>query len=150
MRKLVSGALLVVLVLVWFAGVGGSQSSGITRAEVGRGGVGEPYTVSGDKGSDVVVQTVRIEPGGSSGWHTHPGPEVAIVKSGRLILFDGTDSKCRSEVFTAGQTFARQGHIHLGKNAGNEPVEIVVTYFNVPPGGPAAVAAGRPKQCSEE
>jgi quercetin dioxygenase-like cupin family protein len=149
MKKLTSGAVVIVLVLVWFAGVGGGQTTGITRNELGRGGVGEPYTVSGDKGSDVLVQSVRIDPGGSSGWHTHPGPEVAIVKSGTLTLFDGTDSRCRSQTFTAGQTFVRQGHIHLGKNSGTEPVEIVVTYFDVPPGGPAAVPAGRPKQCPE-
>jgi quercetin dioxygenase-like cupin family protein len=149
MRKLVSGAVVVVLVLVWFTGVSGSQATGISRTEVGRGGIDEPYTVSGDKGSDVVVQTVRIDPGASSGWHTHPGPEVAIVKSGTLIFFDGTDSKCRSKTYTAGQALSRQGHIHMAKNAGKDPVEIVVTYFNVPPGGPAAVPAGRPEQCRE-
>ena len=149
MRKLVSGAVVVVLVLVWFTGVGSSQSTGITRNELGRGGVGEPYTVSGDKGSDVVVQSVRIDPGATSGWHTHPGPEVAIVKAGTLTLFDGTDAKCHAQTFTAGQAVVRQGHVHMAKNTGKEPVEIVVTYFDVPPGGPAASPAGRPKQCSE-
>jgi quercetin dioxygenase-like cupin family protein len=150
MRKLMSGAVVIVLVLVWYAGAVVGQATGITRNDVGRGGVGEPYTVSGDKGSEVVVQTVRIDPGGSSGWHTHPGPEVAIVKSGTLTLYDGMDSRCRSQTFTAGQAVARQGHVHLGKNTGKEAVEIVVAYFNVPPGGPAAAPAERPRQCSEE
>jgi quercetin dioxygenase-like cupin family protein len=150
MKKLVSGAVVVVLVLVWFAGVGGSQPTGITRNELGRGTVGRPYTVSGDKGSDVVVQSVTVAPGGSSGWHTHPGSEVAILKSGTLTLFDGADSKCRAQIIQAGQVVARGGHVHMAKNTGSDPAEIVVTYFDVPPGGPAASPAGRPQHCSEE
>jgi quercetin dioxygenase-like cupin family protein len=149
MKKLTSGAVVIVLVLVWYGGTVAGQPTGITRNEMGRGTVGAPYTVSGDRGSDVVVQSVRVDPGGSSGWHTHPGPEVAIVKSGTLTFFDGTDPRCRAKTFTAGQTIVHQGHVHLARNTSTEPVEIVVAYFDVPPGGPAAVPAGRPKQCPE-
>jgi quercetin dioxygenase-like cupin family protein len=122
---------------------------GILRTEVGRGTVGDSYTVEGHKGSDVVVQAVTIQPGAASGWHTHPGPEVAIIKSGTLTFFNGDDPKCEAKAYTAGQVVTGLGHVHQGSNLSTEPVEIVVTYFDVPPGGPATVPAERPTQCPE-
>ena len=38
---------------------------------------------------DVVVQQVLIAPGGSTGWHTHPGPALVLVKSGEFTLYEG-------------------------------------------------------------
>jgi quercetin dioxygenase-like cupin family protein len=149
MRKLTSGFVVVVLVIVWFAGVGNSQPTGITRTELGRGTVSRPYTVSGSDKSDVVVQSVQIEPGGTSGWHTHPGPELAIIKAGTLTFFDGKDDKCAPKTETAGQAIVRPGHVHMARNDTKETVEIVTTYFDVPPGGAAAAPAARPKQCPE-
>ena len=40
-----------------------------------------------------------------------------------------------------------RGHVHLGRNLGTEPVEIVVAYFNVPSGTAAAAPAQRPAHC---
>lgn len=123
------------------------QRPAIVRIEVGRGTVGDSYAVEGGKGLDVVVQAVTIQPGAGSGWHTHPGVEVAIIKLGTLTFFDGDDPKCEAKAYTAGQVATGSGHVHQVRNLGAEPVEIVVTYFNVPPGGPAAVPAERPTQC---
>ena len=41
--------------------------------------------------SDVYVVSNVVSPGGYSGWHTHPGPSVVVVKSGRATLYDGDD-----------------------------------------------------------
>ena len=40
------------------------------------------------KGSvDVATQQIVIDGGGSTGWHSHPGPVLVTVKSGALRLF---------------------------------------------------------------
>ena len=148
MRKLAGAALIVVTATAaWMTAAGGDQPQGITRTDLGRGTVAASYTVGGDAGSDVVVQSVRIEAGADSGWHTHPGPEVAIVKSGTLTFFDGDDPTCAPRTYTAGQVLVAPGHVHEGRNLGTGPVEIVVTYFNVPRGTAAATPAARPAHC---
>jgi quercetin dioxygenase-like cupin family protein len=91
---------------------------------------------------------VRIEPGGSSGWHTHPGGQIAIIKSGTLTFFDADDPDCHPTTLRAGQVLARLGHPHLARNDGKEPVEIVVTYLDVPPGAPAAQPPQEPSHCT--
>jgi quercetin dioxygenase-like cupin family protein len=148
MRKLVSSGLIVIAAMVvWMTAAEGDQPQGISRTELGRGAVAASYRLGGDAGSDVVVQSVRIEAGAASGWHTHPGPEVAIIKSGALTFFDGDDPKCAPKTYTAGHVLVGTGHVHQGRNLGTEPVEIVVTYFNVPPGKAATTPAERPGPC---
>ena len=35
---------------------------------------------------DVVTQQIMIAPGGSTGWHGHPGPVLVTIKSGAMTL----------------------------------------------------------------
>ena len=35
---------------------------------------------------DTVIQHITIGPGGSTGWHSHPGPAVALITAGELTL----------------------------------------------------------------
>ena len=35
---------------------------------------------------ETVMQQIVIGPGGSTGWHSHPGPAVALIKSGELTI----------------------------------------------------------------
>ena len=88
--------------------------------------------------SDLVVQKVRIGAGGHTGWHTHPGPAVVIVKSGeRFTLYNADDPTCTGTAYSAGQAFVDPGHgnVHIGRNEGTNEVELWVTYFEVPVGG---------------
>jgi quercetin dioxygenase-like cupin family protein len=149
MKKTLAGAVLVVAVVAAYAAGARSQATGVTRTELGRGTVGEAYTFESRTGTDLVVQKVRIEPGATAAWHTHPGAEAAIVTAGTLTFFNGDDPDCAPREFSAGQVVTGPGHVHQGKNLGNEPVEIVVTYFDVPSGSPAATPAQRPAHCPE-
>jgi quercetin dioxygenase-like cupin family protein len=150
MRKFVTAGLLLTAGVLagWTAAAGGPM--GITRTELGRGTVSGAYTVRGEAGTDIVVQSVSIEPGAGSGWHTHPGHEVGIVKAGTLTFYDGHDPKCSVRTVKAGEVIIRPGQVHQAKNLGSEPVEILVTYYNVPAGGAAVAPAGRPGHCPEE
>jgi quercetin dioxygenase-like cupin family protein len=148
--KRIAGSVFVVAVVVGgLAAVVKGQPMGVTRTEQGRGTVDSDYTVKGANGTDVVVQKVTIEPGATAAWHTHPGAETAIVMAGALTFFNGDDPDCKPREYRAGQVVIGSGHVHQGKNLGSEPVEIVVTYFDVPAGAPAAKPAERPSNCPE-
>ena len=59
--------------------------------------------------SDVHVTTNVVLPGGTSGWHTHPGPSIVVVKSGTATLYDGDDPTCTPHVVEAGGVFLDLG-----------------------------------------
>lgn len=85
---------------------------------------------------DTVVQQITFAPGGFSGWHSHPGPAVVLIRSGELTFYDGDDESCSGRTFSAGQALIDpgQGHVHYAVNQGTTPAEVWVTYFDVPPG----------------
>jgi hypothetical protein len=59
--------------------------------------------------SDLYVTRNAIDPGGQSGWHTHPGPSVVIVTAGEVTVYDGDDPQCRPTRFVTGESFVDQG-----------------------------------------
>jgi quercetin dioxygenase-like cupin family protein len=85
---------------------------------------------------DTVMQQITFAPGGFSGWHSHPGPAVVLIRSGELTFYDGDDESCSGRTFSAGQALIDpgQGHVHFAVNQGTTPAEVWVTYFDVPPG----------------
>jgi quercetin dioxygenase-like cupin family protein len=96
---------------------------------------------------ETVMQQIVIAPGGQTGWHSHPGPTVVLIKSGALTLFDGEAPGCTPRVYTTGQAFVDrgQGHVHRAANLSTtENVELWATYFDVPPGGAFRIDAPTP------
>jgi quercetin dioxygenase-like cupin family protein len=91
---------------------------------------------------DTVIQQVVLAPGGQSGWHSHPGPVVVLVKSGEMTFYDGESAPCTTHTYVAGQAFIDrgQGHIHLARNLSTTSnAELWFTYFDVPPGATPAL-----------
>lgn len=100
--------------------------------------------------AETVMQQVVFGPGGHTGWHSHPGPVVVVVKSGVLTFFSGDDAGCTPRNYSAGQAFidSGQGHVHLAANlSATENVELWATYFDVPPGGAFRIDAANPGNC---
>ena len=96
---------------------------------------------------DIAVQTIRFEPGGQSGWHTHRGPVFITVASGTMTFYQSDDPACTPIVRTAGQGFLDLGeHAHIARNESALPATNVVTYF-VPPGAPLKDDAPNPGNC---
>jgi hypothetical protein len=100
----------------------------------------KPVEITLQRPSDVAVQQVTIAPGGSTGWHSHPGPAVVIVKSGSFTLYDADDRKCRPTTYSddpenpMGNVFIDEGygHTHIGRNQGSVNTELYVTYLDMP------------------
>ena len=102
-------------------------------------------------GAEFAVQQVTIAPGGTTGWHTHPGPALVLVKSGEFTLYDGDDKDCHGTTYKAGQSFvdAGFGHVHVGRNEGASNVEFYVVYLAPAPAGqPLRIDAPSPGNCS--
>jgi hypothetical protein len=68
--------------------------------------------------SDLFVQSNVWVPGGSTGWHTHPGHSLIIVTAGTVTVYDADDPSCTPQVYTVGMGLVDAGgdHIHLLRN----------------------------------
>ena len=56
--------------------------------------------------TDVAMQTITSPPGGSSGWHSHPGVVLVAVQSGTVTLYD---ADCHTKQYGPGQAFVEIG-----------------------------------------
>jgi quercetin dioxygenase-like cupin family protein len=93
---------------------------------------------------DVAIVHVTFQPGGSTGWHVHPGPALVTVKTGRLTLHRAKG--CRTRTFGAGQTFLELGphDVNLTRNQTGAVTETLVTFL-LPVGAPLTVDAPAPR-----
>ncbi|MDQ4137471.1 MAG: cupin domain-containing protein [Actinomycetota bacterium] len=127
-----------------------TPGSGASGTIVARGTAVEKIKSRSQRPFDVVVQKITIAPGGHTGWHTHPGNAIAVVKSGTLTIYDSDDPSCTGRTFTTGQVYLDPGggHVHLGRNeSATTPLEIVVTYLDVPLGGGVRADGENPGTC---
>jgi hypothetical protein len=98
-------------------------------------------------GFDLAVQTITFQPGGNSGWHSHPGPVFIQVVSGTMTFYESDDPDCTPVVRTAGQGFLDVGdHAHIARNETGVVATNVVTYF-APPGVPLRIDQPNPGNC---
>jgi quercetin dioxygenase-like cupin family protein len=97
-----------------------------------------------DKGGQEVLVLKREFPvGASSGWHVHPGVEIAYVLSGEMALDRAGQPRLR---LRAGDSFtALRGVAHNGTNVGKVPARLLITYV-VDKGAPVRAAVPAPSQ----
>lgn len=108
-----------------------------TVTNIVRAKISAPFDFSTTAASDVMMQTVVIEPGGAVGWHNHASPTFVAVKSGTITFYRSTAAGCTAQSYGAGQGYVEPvGEAHVGRNEGSAPVELYVTYLAVPVGGP--------------
>ncbi len=97
-------------------------------------------------GLKVATQTITFQPGGQSGWHSHPGPVFISVKEGTMTFYD---ENCNATVRTAGEGFLDVGSdAHLARNESGAPATNVVTYFAPPSAPTLRIDAPQPPNCS--
>ena len=98
--------------------------------------------------SDIYIVTNTVAAHGYSGWHTHPGPSVVLVKTGTATVYDGSDPTCTPVRYPAGTAFidAGGGHVHMVRNEGTE--QLVTMAFQIIPAGEARrIGAPSPGYC---
>jgi len=137
---------LATLLLVGIPAVSGALDGGTDSTLLARGTAPNGIAVGNRGATEVIVREVTIAPGGSTGWHYHPGAVVAVVRSGTLTR---TLHDCSTEVTTAGTAIVEPGgraHSHNGRNLGTEPVVLVATYV-LPAGQPLSQAVPAPSHC---
>jgi len=81
--------------------------------------------------TDVAVQNVVVVPGGTSGWHSHPGPVVIIVKTGTLTFYHADPhGGCTVSVYKPGGVYFETGGV-VGTliNEGTIEGTLTVTFF---------------------
>jgi len=88
-RKLVPRLVVAVLALVvgLTGAVSASPGSGASGVVLAQGRMPGRLKIKTREASDVVVQQVTLQPGGFTGWHTHPGVVLAVVNAGTLTRY---------------------------------------------------------------
>jgi len=98
--------------------------------------------------SDVYVQSNVWQPGGSTGWHTHPGHSLIIVTAGEVTGYEGDDPKCEPTVYTVGMGFVDPGggHVHNLRNEGAVEARTIAVQL-IPADATRRVDAPSPGNC---
>jgi quercetin dioxygenase-like cupin family protein len=78
--------------------------------------------------TEVSVLTLTVDPGGSTGWHSHPGLAVISVAEGTGKLYT---ADCTAQEFGAKEAFVEAGNDAptLFRNESDAPVVLTVTFF---------------------
>ena len=134
-----------------------TASSGQTSVLLGRGAI-DPFHVQSlfdayrveikvKDASDVFVNTSTVAPGGSTGWHKHPGPILVTVTGGVFTYYHGDDPTCTPYVYPAGTAFVETpDDVHIGRNEGDVPLTWVATGI-IPRGAGPRVDMPAPGNC---
>ncbi len=80
---------------------------------------------------DVYVQSNVWAPGGSTGWHSHPGHSLIIVTAGTVTNYEGHDPDCKPHVYKTGMGFVDPGgdHVHFLRNEGDVEAATIAVQF---------------------
>lgn len=106
----------------------------------------EPFSIQTTKPTDAFILHATFPPGTDGGWHTHPGPGFVIITRGTATLYKGHDPQCTPQRFQAGEGFLDEGHTHIVRNEGTEPLELYSIPL-VPAGANSGNEAPNPGNC---
>lgn len=87
------------------------------------------------------MASVNVAAGGTSGWHSHPGLVLVVVKQGAMTFYD---KDCNPTVHPAGSSFieAQSDGSGLARNEGATEAIVYVTY--IAPAGTTAFRVDEP------
>ena len=137
--------------------------SGLTNVPLARGTNQSDGTIPLRGGTDVAMAEITVNPGGSAGWHSHPGGAIVVVKQGELTVYalgKGDDEQGQSQSdqeggprcvitrYTHGQSFIeRIGEVVDAVNTGSTDTVLLVTFPGVPVGGSSRIDMPDPGTC---
>src|SRR5262249_52898965 len=122
--------------------------SGLTNVPLARGTDVSNGTIPFQAGTDIAMSQITIAPGGSTGWHSHPGGTLAVVQQGAVTAYRSVGSKCQIATYSAGQAFIEPPReVHDVVNTGTIPYVAYITFPRVPQGGLTKIDEPDPGTC---
>lgn len=99
--------------------------------------------------SDGYVVDNTFSPGGTTGWHSHPGPSLVFVVSGSVTNYESDQPGCAGQTYTAGQSFVDEGgtHVHMLVNPSVTQSAETIAVQILPHGAPRKTDAPEPQNC---
>jgi hypothetical protein len=96
------------------------------RAKIKTHGSSDVYVVD-----NKLAAKTATTPGGTTGWHSHPGPSLIQVVAGTVTNYEGDDPNCTPHVYTAGMGFVDAGgkDVHMLVNEGSVPAETIAVQL---------------------
>ncbi|HYO04263.1 MAG TPA: cupin domain-containing protein [Mycobacterium sp.] len=95
-------------------------------------------------GHDYVTKQITIAPGGSTGWHWHPGRVFGVIRKGTLT--HNVEDCSVDGIYPPGSPITEGSgpdDVHLGRNLGSDPVVMWVVYIDAA-GDPLSVDVPNP------
>jgi quercetin dioxygenase-like cupin family protein len=135
MKRTILLMAVAVTVLVVFVGAAlATQPKGVTPTPLTRATLGKfeaehkgIEVESQSTSADFAIAKVLIEPGGTTGWHHHPGVALVSVNSGSVTEYD---KNCHKSVVKAGEGFFEtNGEVHVVRNRGKANAVLYVTFI---------------------
>jgi hypothetical protein len=139
--------LVVIGVAVPLRNVQATPSSGVSIENFGQATldpfrINQPpdFMIDSESGKEVAIQKVTITPGGHTGWHTHPGPILAIVTEGQIKHTRFSEKEgCIERVSgpdEGEQAFVEvPNQVHMARNKGDVDAVLYIARLNIPVGG---------------
>jgi quercetin dioxygenase-like cupin family protein len=145
---LVSVGLAGVITAVTLSPGGATLPSGLTNSPLALGLNMSDGTIPLKAGTNVAMAQITVIPGGSSGWHSHPGGAIVVVQAGSLTVYEAVGDQCEIATYSAGQAFIeRPGEVDQVINTGTVPYTLFVTFPRVPVGASARTDVPNPGTC---
>jgi len=157
MKQLAKRRVRLALLTLGFAGVfvalnavpgAATPSVGQTSTFLARGTDMNDGTIPIKEGLQVVVVKVNTPPGGSSGWHSHPGGGIGVIQQGEATLYVSVGNHCEATRYVAGQSFIeRPGQVADAVNTGSITTITYAVFPGVPVGDSPRIDQPDPGTC---
>ena len=90
----------------------------------------QPHISCGATACDILFQVLTINPGGFTGWHTHPGPTFVAVSGGEGSMYRAGGTGCTPTKYVVGSGFLQHStEVHNMRNEGTAPLVLHAFYF---------------------
>jgi quercetin dioxygenase-like cupin family protein len=99
------------------------------HAHVALAGTEEGFSaqIETEGAANFIVQEVKFSPGGTTGWHTHPGVLLLSLAADSGPV-DWYDAKCEKHIYNAGDSWTEGTTLHDVVNNSSVDAHFIVTY----------------------
>jgi len=117
-------------------------------AKVLAAGKFQATTIKAQTGT-TILESYRLAPGGTFGWHVHGAPVAVVVAAGTLTVFDPTVGSCKPFKVSKGMSFVEPAnHVHLARNDGKTPAVVYALYLGLPTADDVVHSQSEPAGCN--